>query len=74
MALVPAILAAGEALAFVEDATARIVRETMLIENFWTNLLLISIPLLALGLIAALLYRIGVDPLPRHDRTKEPKK
>jgi hypothetical protein len=31
-------------------------------DGFWVNLILISIPILVLSLVAALLYRIGLEP------------
>jgi hypothetical protein len=40
--------------------TARVVRTTVLEQNFWTNLYWISLPLLVLAVISALLYPIGI--------------
>ena len=45
--------------------TAELVRASVLEQGFWTNLIQITLPLLVLGVISALLYRIG---LPAADR------
>lgn len=44
--------------------TARIVRASVYDERFWTYLIAIVLPLLVLGLISALLYRIGIERRP----------
>jgi hypothetical protein len=41
-------------------ATAELVRASVFDEQFWDNLLVICLPLAILGLISALLYRIGL--------------
>ena len=38
---------------------ARLARSSVFDDGFWTNLLLVSLPVLALAAISALLYRIG---------------
>jgi hypothetical protein len=55
LALVPVMFAAGNAWA---GPTARVVRSRM-DDTFWGNLILMAMPLIVLGGIAALLYRIG---------------
>jgi hypothetical protein len=46
-------------LACPDCATARVVRASVYEQGFWTNLYLISLPLLVLAVISALLYPIG---------------
>jgi hypothetical protein len=41
--------------------TSRAVLEAVLDDQFWTNLLLTPLPFLVVGLISALLYRIGQE-------------
>lgn len=43
--------------------TSRLVRASVFDGDFWTNLLLISTPLLVLGVITALLYRLGIGEM-----------
>src|SRR5262249_20925607 len=48
-------------LACPDCATARVVRSSVFDQHFWTNLYLISLPLLVLAVISALLYPIGIQ-------------
>lgn len=54
-----ACLPVREALACPDCISARAVRASVLDDSFWTHLYRISLPLLVLGMISALLYRIG---------------
>jgi hypothetical protein len=40
--------------------TSRLVRASVLDDRFWDNLLAISLPLVILGMLTALLYRVGL--------------
>jgi len=53
---------AGELGACPDCPTARLVRASLFDGSFWIDLLLVSLPLLVLGLISALFYRIGAAP------------
>lgn len=55
------MLRGGNALACPDCITARSVRASIFAEGFWTNLGLISAPLVVLGVITAVLYRIGLE-------------
>jgi hypothetical protein len=56
-----ALLPTPEAFACPDCATARVVRASVFDGRFGTNLLMISLPLLVLGAISILLYRIGLE-------------
>jgi hypothetical protein len=51
----------GRAVACPNCETSRLVRASMLDDRFWDNLLAVSLPLVILGVITALLYRLGLD-------------
>jgi hypothetical protein len=57
------------ALACPNCATAQLVRTSVFDERFWDNLLVICLPLVILGLISALLYRIVGGPRLTSQRT-----
>ena len=61
------MLFASDAMACPDCVTARVVRASVFDGSFWTNLCLISLPLVVLGVITALLYRIGIEPRPQMD-------
>jgi hypothetical protein len=54
-----ALLVAPVALACPDCATATVVRASVFDDGFWSNLMMISLPLLVLGAISSRLYRIG---------------
>jgi hypothetical protein len=51
----------ARALACPNCETSRLVRASVLDDRFWDNLLAVSLPLVILGVITALLYRVGLD-------------
>ncbi|HEY8945995.1 MAG TPA: hypothetical protein VIM73_17120 [Polyangiaceae bacterium] len=55
------------ALACPNCATARVVRASVFDDNFWTRLILVSLPLLVLAALILLLYRVGLER-PRSSR------
>jgi hypothetical protein len=59
-----ALLRSGGALACPDCPTAGVVRSFVLDERFWTNLMFITAPIGLLGVITALLFRIGIQQLP----------
>jgi hypothetical protein len=55
------LLPAAEALACPNCTTASYVRAAVFDGSFWMNLMLISLPLIILGVISTLLYQIDID-------------
>ena len=53
------MIASSEAFACPDCPTARLVQASVFDDRFWKYLFLISLPLLVLGAISGLLYRIG---------------
>jgi hypothetical protein len=66
LGFVPALAAfacpLATAFACPDCATARLARASVLDHQFWHHLGLISLPIMLLAGIAALLYRIGLEP------------
>lgn len=63
-ALAVACLPATDAFACPDCASARVVRASVFDDSFWTNLYLVALPLLILGGISMLLYRIDIEGSP----------
>ena len=55
------LIATSEALACPDCPTAQLVQTSVFDHRFASHLFLISLPLLVLGVISGLLYRIGID-------------
>jgi uncharacterized membrane protein len=55
------LLAATGALACPNCSTARVVRASVLGEDFWSHLMMVVVPFLLIGVLSALLYRIGLS-------------
>lgn len=60
-ALLPTLVPAS-AVACPDCATARVVQASVFDGSFWTNLMLIALPILILSAIGALLYGVGLEP------------
>jgi hypothetical protein len=60
-AWVMACLPTREAFACPNCATARVVRASVFDADFWPHLAMLTLPLVVLGLISAVLYRIGIE-------------
>jgi hypothetical protein len=66
------LLSAPVVLACPDCATAKVVRASVFDDDFWTNLMMTSLPLLVLGSISMRLYRIGIERPPHASaKTKE---
>jgi hypothetical protein len=61
-ALLAGLLVTTAALACPDCPTARVVRASVVGEDFWSHLVMVVVPFLLLGALSALLYRIGLSP------------
>ncbi|WP_257454063.1 hypothetical protein [Archangium lipolyticum] len=50
------------ALACPDCPTAQVVRASVVGDDFWNNLVVLSVPFLLIGALSALLYRVGLPP------------
>ena len=55
-------MSGGPISALASTASSTRVVASAVPDGFWVNLILISIPILVLSLVAAALYRIGLEP------------
>ncbi|HYI02144.1 hypothetical protein [Hyalangium sp.] len=60
--LLGGLLVGPPAVACPDCPTARVVRTSVLGDDFWTYLVTAVVPFLLIGALSALLYRIGLPP------------
>jgi uncharacterized membrane protein len=60
--LLAGLLGGAASLACPDCPTAQVVRTSVLSEGFWTYLVMAVVPFLLIGVLSALLYRIGLPP------------
>jgi hypothetical protein len=66
----------GTALACPDCETARVVRASLQQQPFWSTLGVLLVPLLLIGAVSVLLYRVGIPgrkPTPAHAPEDEPR-
>ncbi len=56
------VLLSTAVLACPDCPTARVVRASVVGEDFWNNLVVLIVPFLLIGALSALLYRVGLSP------------
>jgi hypothetical protein len=62
------VLSSARALGCPNCETARVVQASVFDASFWSNLTLLLLPLIVLGVIAAVLYRVGLEQPAKRQR------
>lgn len=76
LAVLVHLLVLGTALACPDCETARVVRASIRNQPFWSTLVTLLVPLLLIGAVSALLYRVGLPgrkPAPTPASEDEPR-